>query len=111
MADWTCGGMRAFATCSPATKRNIATLAEHGRMRKISRRFPTVWRRGLRIEHLGQQFLHHLRRFDPCELEVEPLMAVGEPLVVVAEQVQYGRVEVADVDGVANDVVGEIIGL
>ena len=48
---------------------------------------------------------------DAGEPLVEALVAVGEPLVVEAEQLQRGRVEVADVNRVLDDVVGKVVGL
>ena len=59
----------------------------------------------------GQQLLDHLRRLDAGQLLVEPLVAVREPLVVEAQQVQHRGVEVVDVDRVLDDVVGEVVGL
>src|SRR3954470_3493453 len=58
-----------------------------------------------------QERLDHAGRLDAGQALVEPLMAVGEPLVVEAEQVQHGGVEVADVDGVLDDVVRELVRL
>jgi hypothetical protein len=49
----------------------------------------------------GHQFGNHTGVLDAGELEVEAEVAVGEPLVVEAEQLQHGRVEVADVHRVA----------
>jgi len=60
---------------------------------------------------LRHQFRDHAGVLDAGELEVEAEVAVGEPLVVEAEQVQHGGVEVADVHRVFDDVVGEIVGL
>ena len=39
------------------------------------------------------------------------LVAEGEPLVVDAEEVQQGGVEVMDVDGILGDGVSEFVGL
>ena len=41
---------------------------------------------------------------------IEPLIAVGEPLVVEAQLVEHGGVEIADMDWVFDDVVREIVG-
>src|SRR5205807_986502 len=46
---------------------------------------------------LRQQLLDDPRRLDAGEAHVEALVADGEALVVEAEQVQHGGVEVADV--------------
>ena len=58
---------------------------------------------------------HHLlddaRLLDAGQPLIEPLVAVGEALVVDAEQVQHRGVEVADVDRVLDDVVAEVVGL
>jgi hypothetical protein len=59
----------------------------------------------------GEQLLDHLRLLDAGQLAVEALEAVGEALVVEAEQVQHRGVEVADVHGILDDVVGEVVGL
>src|SRR5262245_41593011 len=45
----------------------------------------------------GQELLHHPGRLDPGEALVEALVADREALVVVAEEVQDGGVEVVDV--------------
>ena len=45
------------------------------------------------------------------ELLIQALVFEAKMLVVEAEQVEHGRVEVADVDGIFHDVVGEIVGL
>ena len=59
----------------------------------------------------GQNSFHHARLLDAGQPLVEPLVLVGEPLVVEAQQVQDGGVEVADVHRVLDDVVAEIVGL
>ena len=59
----------------------------------------------------GHQRLHHAGRFDAGEAEVEALRLEGEALVVDAKQVQHGGVEVADLNRVLDDVVGEVVGL
>ena len=66
---------------------------------------------GARLFNSRQQLLDHVGRLDAGQPLVEALVAVGEPLVVEAQQVQHGGVEVADVDGVLDDVVGELVGL
>ena len=60
---------------------------------------------------LGEELLDHVRRLDAGQPLVEPLVAEREALVVEAQQVQHRGVEVADVDRVLDDVVGEIVGL
>ncbi len=55
-----------------------------------------------------EDVLHH-RSVDVGEAVVAALEAVGEPGVVEAEQVQGGRVQVVDVDGVFDDVVAEVV--
>src|SRR5438034_277146 len=59
---------------------------------------------------LREDVLHHARLFHTRETEVEALMAVGEALVVDAEQVQHRCLQVVNVDGVLRDVVAEIVG-
>src|SRR5688572_7379294 len=58
----------------------------------------------------NQDFAHHPRFFDAGQLEIEPLVLVGEPLVVDAELVEHRGVQVADVDGVFDRVVAHVIG-
>ena len=59
---------------------------------------------------LGEDFLHKAGMFHPRELVIESLIFDGEAFVVDAEQVQHGRVEVADMDDVVGNVVSEIVG-
>ena len=42
---------------------------------------------------------------------IAPLVAERQPPVVDAEAVQHGGVQVVDVDGIARDVVGKVVGL
>ena len=58
----------------------------------------------------GEDLVYHPRLLDPGELEVEALELVGEALVVDAEEVEHGGVEVVDGDGVPGDVVAEVVG-
>jgi hypothetical protein len=55
-----------------------------------------------------QNPLHHMGRFHAGRFLVEALEA--EAVVVHAEAVEDGGVEVADVDGVFNDLVGVVVG-
>jgi hypothetical protein len=57
----------------------------------------------------AEQVLDDFGGFDAREFEVEPLEAVGEAFVIDAEEVQGSGVEVADVDGILDDVVGEFV--
>ena len=60
----------------------------------------------------GEEVLHHLRfGVHAGELHVNALPLDGELAMVDAELVENGGVEVANVDGVLDDVVAEIIGL
>ena len=68
------------------------------------RRFMGVWS-GLRPAASGEEILDDLGWFDAGEAEVEALEAVGEAVVLDAHEVEGGGVEVADVDGVLDDVV------
>ena len=52
-----------------------------------------------------------MRRLDARQALVEPLVAIREPAMVEPEKLKHGRVEVADVHGVLDDVVGEFVGL
>ena len=58
-----------------------------------------------------QNLFHDSAMFHAGELLVESLVLEREPLVVETEQVQHGRVEVADRDRGFDDVVREVIGL
>ena len=58
----------------------------------------------------GQYPLHHLRGGDSGGLLVEALEAESEAVVIHAETVEDGGVEVADVDRVLDDVVGVVVG-
>src|SRR5919108_6384854 len=58
-----------------------------------------------------QQFLHHAGLLDACQALIQSLIAHREPAVVEAQQMQDRGMEVADVHGVLDDVVGEIVGL
>jgi len=63
----------------------------------------------MRILGSPQYPLHHLRRDDAGGFLVEALEAEGEAVVIHAEAVEDGGVEVADVDGVLDDVVGVVV--
>lgn len=52
-----------------------------------------------------EKLLHHFRRFHAGEPLVEALEFVAEAFVFETECVENGGVEVADVDGVINDVI------
>ena len=56
---------------------------------------------------------HALDEFtvDVSKAELAALVAEGEALVVDAEEVQQGGVEVVDVDGIFGDGVSEFVGL
>ena len=60
---------------------------------------------------LRDQFFDDLGLLHAGQLLIQPLVAVGELGVVDAQELQHGGVEVADVDGVFDDVVREVIGL
>src|SRR5438034_1069358 len=61
---------------------------------------------------LSNQLLDHLRlRVHASQTQVQTLGPEGELFVVDAQQVQHCGVEVAHVNRVFNDVVGEIVGL
>src|SRR5688572_4415363 len=59
----------------------------------------------------GEQILDDPRRLDAGQALVEAEVAHRESLVVEAEYLEHGRVEVADVDGVLDDVVAEVVRL
>ena len=56
------------------------------------------------------QFFDHAGGLDAGQALVEPLIAEGESLMVETQQPEHGGVEVVDVHGVLDDVVGEIVG-
>ena len=60
---------------------------------------------------LGQEFLHHSRRVDTSQTCVKTLMPISETLMIDAELIEQCRLEIADMDRVAHDVIGELIGL
>ena len=59
---------------------------------------------------LREYLLNHLRGDDADEFLVEALVLEDQLVVVDAEAIKDGRVEVAHVDGVLDDVVGEFVG-
>src|SRR5690606_37343696 len=58
----------------------------------------------------SRQNVMHDRAMDVGESEVAALVTVGELLVVDAEAVEDGGVEIVHVDGVFEDVVAEVVG-
>src|SRR4051794_22774484 len=63
------------------------------------------------LDGSGEQFLDDAGRLDAGQALVEALVPHREALVVEAEQLEDGGVEVADVDGVLDDVVAEVVRL
>ena len=59
----------------------------------------------------GQQFFHHACRLDAGKALVQTLVAEREPAMIEPQQLQDGRMEVADVHWVLGDVVRELVGL
>ena len=53
--------------------------------------------------------LNHPRLLYAGEALIEALEGEGQAFVIDAEQVQHGRMKVADVDGVLDHVVAEVI--
>jgi hypothetical protein len=53
----------------------------------------------------GHQLRDHARRLDAGQALVETLIAVCESLMVETQKLQNGGVEVADVDGILDDVI------
>ena len=51
-----------------------------------------------------------MRAFDACELEVEALEPMREPLVIHAQQMQGRGVKVANVHRILHRVVAEVVG-
>jgi len=58
----------------------------------------------------GEGLLHDARLLDAGEYRVEALELVGEALVVDAELVEHGGLDVVDRDGVMGDAVAEFVG-
>ena len=78
----------------------------------ISRRARSGQRRASRAGcSLGEEFLDYLGFFHAGEALIEALVFHGEPFMIVAEEVENGGVEIADVEGVLYDVVAEVVGL
>src|SRR3954467_5546595 len=59
---------------------------------------------------LGQNVFDDVRLFNAGEADVEAAEGEREALVVDAEAVQHGGMQVAEVDGIFGDVVAEIVG-
>src|SRR5262249_20305640 len=59
---------------------------------------------------LREDAFDYMGLLDPGELHVEAAELVGEARVVDPEAVQHGGVQVAEVDRVLGDVVGEVVG-
>ncbi len=56
------------------------------------------------------KFFDHPGGFDAGQALVEPLIAEREPLMVETQEPEHRGVEVVDVNGVLDDVVGELVG-
>src|SRR6476661_6557103 len=57
---------------------------------------------------------HHLRdsiALDVGQSEITALESIGQLLVIDAQQLQHGRVQIVDVDRVLDHVVAEVVGL
>src|ERR1017187_10108552 len=63
-----------------------------------------------RHETSRQQGLDHFGFFDAGQAHIEALVLVAETLVVDAELVQDGGLEIAHMDRVAGDVITEVVG-
>ena len=59
----------------------------------------------------GKELLYHLGLLYPGEALIEALVFHGEPFVIVAEEVEDGGVEIADVEGILDDIIAEVVGL
>lgn len=60
--------------------------------------------------HSGDEVMDHLGRHHSSQFLIETLKLEGQPVVIEAELVQHRRVEVADMDRIFDDVVGEVVG-
>src|SRR5271154_167731 len=88
---WCCWRWRGRWSCC-----STASPIRAGRPRRLRRlRLDRPLRR--RRHESGEQGLDHLRRLDPGQPAVEALIAVGQALVVEAEELEDGGVEVVDV--------------
>ena len=58
-----------------------------------------------------QQTSHYFCRYDSSEFLVKPLKLERKLLMVNAQQVKKGGIEIADVYGMANDVVAKVVRL
>ena len=61
--------------------------------------------------HSANNCLHRTGLLDAREALIEALILVGKFLMIDPEQVKQGGLEVADMDGIFDDVVGELVGL
>ena len=60
---------------------------------------------------LGENPLYRMGRFDPGDLFVQSAVGIDEAVVVDAQLMKNGGIEVADMDRVLHDVVAVVIGL
>src|SRR5262249_39054394 len=89
----------------------LRSAAEGRRRRRRRRRCRCRWRERWAFAAFSQQDrAYGLMLLDTRQAHVQTLHAVGQPPMVDAEAVEDGRLQVVDVDGVADDVVGEVVG-
>jgi hypothetical protein len=60
---------------------------------------------------IRQDGLNQMRRLDAGQPRIQALVAEGQPLMLQAEQVQHGRVQVAHVHRILHRVVAQLVGL
>lgn len=65
----------------------------------------------LRERRLAQHSFDHVRVLDSGEALIETLERESEAFVINAKAMEHGGIKIADVRGVLNDVVAEVIGL
>src|SRR5258707_689875 len=58
----------------------------------------------------GEQSIHRLT-LHVGQAELATLKTIGEPLMIEAEEMQDGGMEIVHRDGIASDIPGEVVGL
>src|SRR5688572_26515611 len=94
------------STATSTSPRRKAAFRSTSRQRrkKDSTRSPSAFPVRTRERHNSRQdLLHHLRRLDSRQLLIEALELEAELLVIDAEEVKDGRIQIADVHGVLDD--------
>ena len=81
------------------------------RRRSIQHSLFSIHHSSLRERRLAQHSFDHMRVLDSGEALIEALERESEAFVINAKAMEHGGIKIADVRGVLNDVVAEVIGL